>query len=107
MSNRRKALDLFKQDSNNKDGYTTFKNTTTFPCDASFPLPLSFFIESDDVNNVIKKANDHLPDYFSTLRGDFDNKRDFVNLLKIELLIEQNIMHSGRSLKFWLLGHIL
>lgn len=88
ISDRRKALSLFKQAPENESGYTTFKNTTTFPFDAAFPLPLSFLIESKDVNEVIEKAEKYLPDYFSTRRGGFTNKNEFLHSLKEELSTE-------------------
>ncbi|KUJ63868.1 hypothetical protein AR687_01385 [Flavobacteriaceae bacterium CRH] len=85
LSERRRALDLFKQHPDNKDGYTSYKNTTTFPFDASYPIPLAFIIESKDSDEVIAKVEEHLPDYFSTLRGGFADKNEFFSLLKTEL----------------------
>lgn len=85
LSERRKALSLFKQHPDNKGGYTSFKNTTTFPFDASYPIPLAFIIESKNVSEVIEKLNEYLPDYFSTLRGDYKDKKEFVSLLKSKL----------------------
>ncbi|MFV5702588.1 DUF262 domain-containing protein [Flavobacterium sp. XS2P12] len=85
VSDRRKALNLFKQHPDNKDGYTSFKNTTTFPFDATYPIPLAFIIESKNTNEVIEKVEQHLPVYFSTLRGGFKDKSEFMSLLKTEL----------------------
>ena len=85
VSDRRKALELFKRHSKNSDGYTTFKNSTTFPFDCSFPIPLCFFIESDSPENVITKCELHLPEYFSTKRGEFNNKSEFIDALKNNL----------------------
>lgn len=85
LSERRKALSLFKQHPDNKGGYTSFKNTTTFPFDASYPIPLAFIIESKNVSEVIENLNEYLPDYFSTLRGDFKDKKEFLSLLKSKL----------------------
>lgn len=85
VSDRKKALDLFQKHPDNTGGYTTFKNTTTFPFDASYPIPLAFFIESKNVNEVIAKVEEFLPEYFSTLRADFQNKNEFLSLLKTTL----------------------
>jgi hypothetical protein len=85
VSERRKALDLFKQHPDNKGGYTSFKNTTTFPFDASYPIPLAFIMESNNSDEVVEKIEEYLPDYFSTLRGDFKDKIEFVSLLKTEV----------------------
>lgn len=88
VSDRRKALELFKKHPDNTGGYTSFKNTTTFPFDASYPIPLAFIIESKNVDEIIEKVEAYLPDYFSTLRGTFKDKFEFVTLLKSELLQE-------------------
>lgn len=85
VSDRLKALEVFQKHTDNSGGYTTFKNTTTFPYDAWFPLPLVFFIEAKSTDEVIEKAKHHLPDYFKTLRGGFDDKETFITLLKTEL----------------------
>lgn len=90
ISDRRKALELFRHHSNNNGGYTSFKNSTVFPYDCNFPIPLCFFIESDTIENVILKCELHLPDYFSTKRGGFINKADFLNTLKTNLSDELN-----------------
>jgi hypothetical protein len=99
VSDRRKALDLFKQNPENKGGYTSFKNTTTFPFDASYPIPLAFIIESKNSNEVIEKVEKYLPDYFSTLRGSYKDKSEFVSLLKTELKQElEEILDSVKQL---------
>jgi len=85
LSDRRKALGLYRQHPDNKGGYTTFKNTTVFPFDTCYPLPLSFFINSTNVDEVLEKAEHYLPDYFSTKRGGFENKNTFINILKTDL----------------------
>lgn len=94
ISDRRKALGLFKQHTNNSSGYTSFKNSTTFPFDRSFPIPLCFFIDSNSIENVISKCKLHLPDYFSTKRGDFSNKEEFINSLKTTLSVDLNNIFS-------------
>lgn len=103
VSERRKALDLFKLHPDNKGGYTSFKNTTTFPFDASYPIPLVFIIESKNSDEVIEKVAEHLPDYFSTLRGGFKDKNEFISLLKTELkpeldVIFENVKHLEQLL---------
>ncbi len=85
-SNRRLALSLFKQHPDNAEiGYTKFSNTTTFPFDAAYPIPLSFFIESNTEEEVISKIESYIPSYFSTLRGNFENKEEFLELLRTDL----------------------
>lgn len=88
VPDRRKALKKFSDNAENKLGYTSFKNTNVFPYDASYPLPLSFFLESKNIEEVIKMAENYLPDNLSTKEGGFDNKNTFINLLKNELIIE-------------------
>lgn len=85
VGDRRKALKLFKMNPENIGGYTTFKNSTVFPLDCRYPLPLSLLIESISVEEVIRKAEECLPDYFSTKEGGFENKTDFIKLLKTDL----------------------
>jgi hypothetical protein len=82
---RRKALELFRKNSENIGGYTSFKNSNVFPFDSCYPIPLCFFIESKNIDEVIEKAEKYLPDYFSTKSGGFENKTAFLNLLRIEL----------------------
>ncbi|MBS5978705.1 MAG: DUF262 domain-containing protein [Dysgonomonas mossii] len=88
ISNRNKALSLFRQHSDNKGGYTSFKNSTVFPFDACYPLPLSFLLESKNIDEVIIQAEKYLPEYFSTKEGHFENKASFINLLKSDLYEE-------------------
>lgn len=85
LSDRRKALDLFKLDKDNTGGYTSFTNTSTFPFDAAYPIPLAFIIESKNSAELIEKVEAHLPNYFSTLRGGFANKSEFISILTTEL----------------------
>ncbi|MGL6022112.1 MAG: DUF262 domain-containing protein [Chitinophagaceae bacterium] len=86
MSDRRKALELFRQHPDNKEkGYTYFENTTVFPFDCCCPLPIAFFIESANVDDIITKAEKYLPDYFSTKGQKFNNKKEFLQLLKGDL----------------------
>lgn len=88
VADRNKALNLFKEHHDNSTGYTSFKNSTVFPYDSSFPLPISFFIESINVNEIIEKAEIYLPEYFSTKKGGFENKTEFITLLKNSLFKE-------------------
>lgn len=82
ISNRRKALAVFQQHPNNKEtNYTKFSNITTFPFESAYPIPLAFLIESETVEDVITKV-EHLPDYINTLRGDFENKEEFIYALR-------------------------
>lgn len=85
VPDRRKALELFKYNSDNKGGYTSFKNSNVFPFDSCCPLPLCFFLESNNIDEVIERAEKHLPDIFATKKGGFENKNAFLNLLKTEL----------------------
>ncbi len=85
VADRNKALNLFKQHPENNTGYTSFKNNTVFPYDCSYPLPLSFFIESANIAELIDKAERHLPEYISTKNGGFNNRHSFIELLKTDL----------------------
>lgn len=85
VADRNKALNLFKQHPENNSGYTSFKNNTVFPYDCSYPLPLSFFIESANVMELIDKAESYLPEYISTKNGGFNNKQSFIELLRTNL----------------------
>lgn len=85
VADRNKALNLFKQHPENNRGYTSFKNNTVFPYDCSYPLPLSFFIESANIAELIDKAERHLPEYISTKNGGFNNRHSFIELLKTDL----------------------
>lgn len=85
-SDRRQAIEIFRKNENNQSvGYTKFKNTSVFPYDCSYPLPLSFFIESDNSADIIKMAEKHLPDYIKTKRGGFENKEQFIQKLNDDL----------------------
>ncbi len=85
VSDRRTALKLFRQHPDNQGGYTLFKNSTVFPFDANYPIPLCFFIESQNIEEVIEKIRLHLPNYFSTKEGGFENKDAFLILLENDL----------------------
>lgn len=85
VADRNKALNLFKQHPENNTGYTSFKNNTVFPYDCSYPLPLSFFIESANIAELIDKAERHLPEYISTKNGGFNNRHSFIEILKTDL----------------------
>ncbi len=95
VSNRKLALSLFKQHPDNAEiGYTKFSNTTTFPFDSTYPIPLSFFIESNTEEEVISKIESHIPFYFKTLKGNFKNKEEFVELLRTDLNSNLKLMFS-------------
>lgn len=85
VSDRRNALNLFRLHQDNIKGYTSFKNSTVFPYDCCYPLPISFLIESKNVDEVIERVETYLPDYISTKHGNFNNKKDFITLLNSEL----------------------
>ena len=60
---------------------------------------LSFFIESQSVDEIIERAEKYLPDYFFTKRGNFENKSVFVDLLKKDLRYELiNIFDTIRKI---------
>ena len=87
LSDKRKALEIYRNHSDNEGkGYTSFKNTSVFPYDSAFPIPLSFFIESNTTEEVIEKVNLFIPNYFRTKYGNFENKNGFMNLLETDLL---------------------
>jgi hypothetical protein len=88
ITDRRKALELFRKHPDNKGGYTSFKNSLVFPFDSSFPIPLCFLIESKNIEEVIEQLESQLPDYYSTKKGGFEDKRAFLNLLKDNLTKE-------------------
>jgi hypothetical protein len=94
VSDRRKAFDLFRKHPNNNGGYTLFKNSSVFPFDNNYPIPLCFFIESNSVNDVISKIELYIPEYFSTKRGGFKNKTEFIELLKADLNQELHIIFN-------------
>ena len=93
FQDRKRGLELFRKNINNKNGgYTSFENTTVFPYDAAYPLPLSFFIESETIEHVIEMAEKNLPDYFCTKYGGFENKDSFLTKLKKDDLQEQAVL---------------
>jgi hypothetical protein len=97
ISDRRKALKIFREKPENKEcGYTSFKNTTTFPYDSCCPLPLSFFIESETIEEVIEKVKNYFPEYICTKHGNFENKKDFLHQLKKEEL--QGILNAVKNI---------
>ena len=85
VSDRRRALAIYKKHNENKKGYTTFKNTTVFPYDCSYPIPISFIIESESIDDVIGLVEKHLPEYICTKNGNFENKDNYARLLKTTL----------------------
>lgn len=89
VKDRHSALELFKMAAENKNkGYTTFEKTTTFPYDAAYPIPLSFFLEAEKIEDVIHKCELYLPPYFNTKSGTFSNKEEFIKLISYELYPE-------------------
>ena len=110
VSDKKKAMKIFQNHPDNKTlGYTSFKNTTTFPYDASFPLPLVFFIESANAKQVIEKAKLHLPEYFCTSKGGFDNKDAFINKLENELhdALEEMWQTVNNTKRIYVLSNVI
>jgi hypothetical protein len=98
MSDRHTAWELFKKHPDNTaKGYTSFKNSTVFPFDCWFPLPISFFIEATTVDEIIEKAEKWLPNYFYTKGKKFTNKSEFIDLLKEKL--SDNISEILKSIE--------
>lgn len=90
-SDRRHAIQIFRNHPKNVSvGYTKFENTTVFPYDCSYPIPLSFLLEAENVEDVINKCKKHLPDYIKTKRGGFVNKSDFIQKLEGDLFDNLN-----------------
>ncbi|MGV0996639.1 DUF262 domain-containing protein [Empedobacter falsenii] len=90
-SDRRHSIQIFRNNPKNVSvGYTKFENTTVFPYDCSFPIPLSFFLEADNVTTVLKMVEKYLPDYIKTKRGGFENKIEYLELLRGELVNNLN-----------------
>ncbi len=85
VSDRRKALELFRKDPSNAGLYTAFKNTSVFPYDSSFPIPLSFLLESKNTDEVVAAVEKNLPFFFSTKHGGFKTKDEYINLLRTDL----------------------
>jgi hypothetical protein len=85
-ADRREALKLFRKHPDNAErGYTTFANTTVFPYQADYPLPLCFFLESESADSIIDMVERYLPDYFLTKSKKYEGKKAFMNLLKKDL----------------------
>lgn len=85
-SDRRSAIQIFRTNpQNNSIGYTKFANTTIFPYDCSYPIPLSFFLNANNSSEIIKMVEKYLPSYINTKRGHFENKKEFVQKLKNDL----------------------
>ncbi|MDM1547201.1 DUF262 domain-containing protein [Empedobacter falsenii] len=86
-SDRRSAIEIFKINPDNQSkGYTKFENTTVFPYDCSYPIPLSFFLEAENVAEVLKMVEMYLPNYIKTKRGSFENKEEFIQKLNNDLV---------------------
>jgi len=100
VSDRRKALEFFQEHPNNNGGYTSFKNSTVFPFDCNYPIPVCFFIESENVEEVISKCESFLPEYLSTERGGFKDRSEFIISLKTDLTIEiKNVFNDIERVK--------
>lgn len=85
-ADRREAIKIFRLHPNNaKIGYTKFVNTTVFPYACSYPVPLSFLLEADSAVDVIKLVEKYIPEYIKTKRGGFNNKQEFIEILKGDL----------------------
>lgn len=100
VSDRRKALELFQEHPNNNGGYTSFKNSTVFPFDCNYPIPVCFFIESENIEEVLSKCESFLPEYLSTKRGGFKDRSEFITSLKTNLTIEiRNVFDNIKRVK--------
>lgn len=100
VSDIRKALEFFQEHPNNNGGYTSFKNSTVFPFDCNYPIPVCFFIESENVEEVISKCESFLPEYLSTKRGGFKDRSEFIISLKTDLTIEiKNVFNDIERVK--------
>jgi hypothetical protein len=92
INDRKSALELFKLNPKNKDmGYTQFANTTYYPFDAWYPVPLAFFINAIKDGNVSKESvsqaviemcEKKLPEYFHTQQNKFKNREQFIKKLE-------------------------
>jgi hypothetical protein len=93
ISDKRNALHLFEQHIENKEiSYTKFKNTSIFPYDAYYPIPISFIINEvfgnndTDPQNIAKKVigdcRNFLPEYFKTKHSSFSSKEKFIQKLE-------------------------
>ena len=100
-SDRRSAIEIFRKNPNNQViGYTKFENTSVFPYDCSYPIPLSFFLEAENATEVLKMVEKYLPDYIKTKRGDFQNKEEFIQKLNNDLKVNINeILNQIKCIK--------
>lgn len=109
VSDRRKALELFRKNTENRGEkkYTSFKNTTVFPYDAAYPLPFCFFMENEEekevkeAKEVIDMAEKYLPNDIQTKHGGFKDKNEYLNLLRQDewkSKIEQ-ILNAAKKVK--------
>lgn len=90
-SDRRHAIEIFRMNPKNVSiGYTKFENTTVFPYDCSYPIPLSFFFEADNTVDLLQRAKKYLPDYIKTKRGGFENKAEYLKKLEGDLFHQVN-----------------
>lgn len=87
-NDRKKALEIFKSNIENNNGYTTFSNTTVFPFDSTFPVPFCFFLNSNNFAEIIKKIEDFMPEYIQTKEKKFLNKLEYLKLLNNDLKAE-------------------
>lgn len=101
VSDRRKSLEIFcKNDKNQNLPYISFENTNVFPYDCCNPIPISFLLEAESVEDVIDKVEKILPEDFSTKKGNFSNRDEFVALLKGDLKDNlQNIHNDVQTAK--------
>ncbi len=100
VRDRKAALNKFRMHPDNTGNYTSFKNTTVFPFDCRYPLPLSFLIESQNVDEVIERVQQYLPEYISKLRADYEDKEAFIKLLKDDLYEDlKDLFNTVKELK--------
>ena len=82
LSDRRKALEIFREEDENKNiGYTQFSLKDVFPYDSTLPVPLAFLtslVKSDNwKDNLLKLCEEYLPHNFihtKHLEGNYINK---------------------------------
>jgi len=82
LSDRRKALEIFRENKENKNiGYTQFSLKDVFPYDSTLPVPLAFLtslIKSDNwKDNLLKLCEKYLPHNFihtKHLEGNYINE---------------------------------
>lgn len=101
VSDRRKSLEIFRKNDRNQNlPYISFENTYVFPYDCCNPIPISFLLEAKSVEDVIGKVEKYLPEDFSTKKGNFSNRDEFVALLKEDLKEDlQNIHNDVQTVK--------